>query len=144
MAEVNESVRRVVPVKFVLGLFDNPYLTQPEVTAAVPEHPLVRQAAEESFVLLQNKSISQNPVLPIAPNAKIALTGPLAGNPNEMQGSWAAGRKASDVITLKAALQQRRPLAVPRSEIPLHLPLHRRPKRNAIPSNKPLPNQSRS
>src|ERR1700722_7516939 len=60
MATVDESVRRVLRVKFALGLFDHPYPEQPEVTAAVPEHrPLVRQAAEESFVLLQNKAVGQ-------------------------------------------------------------------------------------
>jgi beta-glucosidase len=104
MAMVDESVRRVLRVKFALGLFDNPYPTQPEVTAAVPEHrPLVRQAAEESLVLLQNKSNT----LPLAPNTKIALIGPLADNPNEMQGSWAGGRRSTDVITLKTALEER-------------------------------------
>jgi len=104
MAMVDESVRRVLRVKFALGLFDNPYPTQPEVTAAVPEHrPLVRQAAEESLVLLQNKSNT----LPLAPNTKIALIGPLADNTNEMQGSWAGGRRSTDVITLKTALEER-------------------------------------
>jgi beta-glucosidase len=104
MATVDESVRRVLRVKFALGLFDNPYPTQSEVTAAVAEHrPLVRQAAEESLVLLENKSNT----LPLAPNAKIALIGPLADNPNEMQGSWAAGRRTTDVITLKSALEER-------------------------------------
>ena len=103
MAMVDESVRRVLRVKFALGLFENPYPTQPEVTAAVPEHRLlVRQAAEESFVLLQNKSNT----LPLAPNTKIALIGPLADNPNEMQGSWAGGRRTTDVITLKTALEE--------------------------------------
>jgi beta-glucosidase len=104
MATVDESVRRVLRIKFALGLFEHPYPTQPEVTAAVPEHrSLVRQAAEESLVLLENKSNT----LPLAPNAKIALIGPLADNPNEMQGSWAAGRRTTDVITLKAALEER-------------------------------------
>jgi beta-glucosidase len=104
MATVDESVRRVLRVKFALGLFETPYPTQPEVTVAVPEHrPLVRQAAEESFVLLQNKSNT----LPLAPSTKIALIGPLADNPNEMQGSWAGGRRTTDVITLKTALEER-------------------------------------
>ena len=104
MATVDESVRRVLRVKFALGLFETPYPTQPEVTAAVPEHrPLVRQAAEESLVLLQNKSNT----LPLGPNPKIALIGPLADNPNEMQGSWAGGRRTTDVITLKTALEER-------------------------------------
>lgn len=103
MASVDEAVRRVLRVKFALGLFSNPYPTQPEVTAAVPEHrPLVRKAAEESFVLLQNRG----PLLPLAAGAKIALIGPLAGNPNEMQGAWGGANKASDAVTLKAAFEE--------------------------------------
>src|SRR5260370_17434 len=44
-AAIDESVRRVLRVKFALGLFTNPFPTKPEVTAAVPEHrPLVRHA----------------------------------------------------------------------------------------------------
>jgi beta-glucosidase len=108
MAEIDESVRRVLRVKFALGLFDNPYPTQPEVISAVPEHrPLVRQAAEESFVLLQNKVVIERPVLPLAPSVKLALIGPLADNPYEMQGSWGGAHRASDVVTLKAALEAR-------------------------------------
>ena len=95
MATVDESVRRVLRVKFALGLFDHPYPTQPEVTAAVPEHrPLVRQAAEESFVLLQNKAGAQGPVLPLSAGVKLALIGPLADNANEMLGSWGGARKS--------------------------------------------------
>jgi beta-glucosidase len=108
MATVDESVRRVLRVKFALGLFDHPYPAQPEVTSAVPEHrPLVRQAAEESFVLLQNDAVAQNPLLPLTPGTKLALIGPLADASNEMQGAWGGAHRAADVITLKAALEQR-------------------------------------
>jgi beta-glucosidase len=108
MATVDEAVRRVLRVKFALGLFDNPYPTEPEVTTAVPEHrPLVRQAAEESFVLLQNKLVANAPVLPLSPSTKIALIGPLGDSPNEMQGAWGGAHRASDVVTLKAALEER-------------------------------------
>jgi beta-glucosidase len=108
IAAVDEAVRRVLRVKFALGLFDNPYPERPEVIAAVPEHrPLVRQAAEESFVLLQNKPVAGAPVLPLSSRTKIALIGPLADNPNEMQGAWGGARRTSDVITLKMALEER-------------------------------------
>jgi len=108
MATVDESVRRVLRVKFALGLFEHPYPDQPEVTAAVPEHrPLVRQAAEESFVLLQNKAGAQGPVLPLQAGVKLALLGPLADSANEMQGAWGGAHKAADVVTLKTALEER-------------------------------------
>ena len=77
MAAVDESVRRVLRVKFALGLFDHPYPDRPEVTAAVPEHrPLVRQAAEESFVLLQNKAGAQGPILPLSRRREVGAHRP--------------------------------------------------------------------
>ena len=55
---MDEAVRRVLRVKFALGLFEHPYAEGKEVTSAVPEHrPLVRKAAEEAIVLLQNKAL---------------------------------------------------------------------------------------
>ena len=62
MSVVDEAVRRVLRVKFALGLFEQSLSNNAEVTAAVPAHrPLVREAAEESFVLLQNKSTAAAP-----------------------------------------------------------------------------------
>lgn len=107
---VDEAVRRVLRVKFALGLFEHPYARGTEVTTAVPEHrPLVRQAAEESLVLLQNKSLSDGQaLLPLSHQPKkIALIGPLADDPNEMQGAWGGGARLPDVVTLKDALQAR-------------------------------------
>jgi beta-glucosidase len=105
---VDEAVRRVLRVKFALGLFEHPFPSAPEVTAAVPEHrPMVRQAAEESFVLLQNNNVAGKPLLPLAPRTNIALIGPLADNQNEMQGAWGGAHRAPDVITLERALEER-------------------------------------
>jgi beta-glucosidase len=110
IAVVDESVRRVLRVKFALGLFEHPYAEEPEVTSAVDEHrPLVRQAAEESLVLLQNKPAANGaPVLPLAKNGKtIALIGPLADDGAEMVGAWNGGGRQKDVVTLKSALEAR-------------------------------------
>ncbi len=108
MAAVDEAVRRVLRVKYALGLFDAPYPARPEVTAAVAEHRLlVRRAAEESFVLLKNSGAAGTPVLPLKPGVKLALIGPLADNANEMQGAWGGARRSADVITLKSALEAR-------------------------------------
>lgn len=109
IATVNEAVRRVLRVKFALGLFKHPYARGTEVTHAVAAHrPLVRRAAEESFVLLKNGGHGTAPVLPLSPNVKkIALIGPLADNASEMQGAWGGAQHQSDVITLRAGLQAR-------------------------------------
>jgi len=110
MAVVDEAVRRVLRVKFALGLFEHPYTEGTEVTAAVTEHrPLVRKAAEESFVLLQNKSAADGSrILPLSRKVKsLALIGPLADNPAEMVGSSAGGGLLKEVVTVKDALEAR-------------------------------------
>ncbi|MGH9587158.1 MAG: glycoside hydrolase family 3 N-terminal domain-containing protein, partial [Acidobacteriaceae bacterium] len=108
MPVVNEAVRRVLRVKFALGLFDHPYARGTEVTAPVPAHrPLVRQAAEESFVLLQNKPVQGAPVLPLSSSVHtIALIGPLADSSGAMI-KGTADSTAAGVVTVKQALEQR-------------------------------------
>ncbi len=110
MSVVDEAVRRVLRVKFVTGLFEHPYAEGTEVTAAVPAHrSLVRKAAEESLVLLQNNTVASGaPVLPIAPSNKhIALIGPLADDAEEMVGAWGGAGNKQDIITIRQALQER-------------------------------------
>jgi beta-glucosidase len=110
---VDEAVRRVLRVKFALGLFDRPYAdeTQPPYAATPEKRALARKAAEETLVLLKNGA---NPVpyagkaLPIAKNTtSIALIGPLADSPIDMLGSWQAAGEPKDVVTLRTALQAR-------------------------------------
>jgi beta-glucosidase len=110
MAAIDESVRRVLRVKFALGLFDHPYAQGSEVTRAVPEHrPIVRQAAEESLVLLLNQPFAgSSPVLPLTRGPqKIALIGPLADNANEMINGWGDPNRNPDAVTVKDALEAR-------------------------------------
>ena len=110
MSVVDEAVRRVLRVKFAMGLFEHPYAEGTEVTSAVAEHrPLVKKAAEEAIVLLQNKPLeTASPLLPFAESVKkIALIGPLADNSGEMTGSWGGDRRDPDVVTVKDALEAR-------------------------------------
>ncbi len=101
---VNESVRRVLRVKFAYGLFDNPYRNcDPAIGKKVllsKEHrALARSIAEESIVLLKN----QNNLLPLDKSTKtIALIGPLAGleNRRELAGAWAWVKKPEDVVSV--------------------------------------------
>jgi len=109
---VDESVRRVLRVKFALGLFERPYADEAKEAGAMlrPESlSLARTAAERSFVLLKNAGFSGGaPVLPLSTEPRmIALIGPLADDPNDMLGSWAGQGRPEDVITLRTALTQR-------------------------------------
>lgn len=109
--QLDEAVRRVLRVKVALGLFEKPYTDESrEIHGALPAERLeaARTAAERSFVLLKNEAAGARPVLPLAKNLNtVALIGPLADDPGNMLGSWAARGRPEDVVTLKAALTQR-------------------------------------
>ncbi|MGA0586555.1 glycoside hydrolase family 3 N-terminal domain-containing protein [Dyella sp. KRB-257] len=109
MTTVDEAVRRVLRVKFALGLFEHPYARGTEVTRAVDAHrPLARRAAEESFVLLKNGGNGAAPVLPLSSAVKkLALIGPLADDASEMQGAWGGAQHLPDVVTLRSGLAAR-------------------------------------
>src|SRR5713226_6434145 len=109
---VDEAVRRVLRVKFALGLFEHPYADETREAGAMfqPESlTLARTAAERCFVLLKNAGFSSGaPVLPLSTELRmVALVGPLADDPKDMLGSWAGQGRPEDVITLRTALTQR-------------------------------------
>lgn len=82
---INESVRRILVLKYNLGLFDNPY---PE-KEAVKNFGLKRyrdialKSARESIVLLKN-----NDALPLPTNKKYLLLGPGVNCLSSLNGSW--------------------------------------------------------
>src|SRR3984893_6767764 len=89
-ARLDESVRRVLRLKFALGLFDHPYTDEVHEAAAMlrPEAiSLARTAAERSLVLLKNSPGPNNaPILPLSSDVhNIALIGPLADDPPNME-----------------------------------------------------------
>jgi len=110
-AAVDEAVRRILRVKFALGLFEHPYTDESKEAGAMLQKDsvrLARTAAEESFVLLKNAVTGTAPILPLSTDAKnIALIGPLANDKGSMLGSWAGLGRSQDVITLRAALSER-------------------------------------
>jgi beta-glucosidase len=110
-ANVDEAVRRVVRLKFALGLFGRPYADEAHEAEAMlrPESVLLaRTAAERSLVLLKNDPAPDVPILPLSGNVQdIALIGPLADDSANMLGSWAGLGRAEDAVSLRAALAKR-------------------------------------
>lgn len=117
-ARVNDAVRRILRMKFMLGLFENPYkfsdaerekrfiLSQEHLAAA-------RDVARKSMVLLRN----ENQVLPLARNLKnIAVIGPLADSKVDMLGNWSAAGDAKDCVTLLEGVRAKWPGAQVRYE----------------------------
>ena len=107
---VDEAVRRILRVKFALGLFDHPYTAEGPAYDATPERrAAARKVADETFVLLKNDPVEGvGTLLPLSAKVKkVALIGPLADNKKEMLGAWAVAGDPKYVITLRQALTER-------------------------------------
>ncbi|MCF2550482.1 glycoside hydrolase family 3 N-terminal domain-containing protein [Bacteroides caecigallinarum] len=86
MSRIDDAVRRILRLKYRLGLFDNPntdYNDYPKFGSK--EHAAIAlKAAEESEVLLKNK----NNILPLSKGKKILVTGPNANSMRCLNGGW--------------------------------------------------------
>jgi beta-glucosidase len=80
-ARIDQAVRRILTLKFQLGLFDHPYVDPAKADAAVTANrDLARRAADESITLLRNERHGGTPTLPLPTTLhKIVVTGPSAG-----------------------------------------------------------------
>ncbi len=96
---VDEAVRRVLRVKLIKGLFDNPYCETKEID--YEKHRAdAREMAAESAVLLKN-----NGVLPIDKSAKIGLIGPFIYERRSLLGSWMLDGKAEETPNMYEAMK---------------------------------------
>lgn len=86
MTRIDDAVRRILRVKYELGLFDDPMLGQnAKANFGKPEYAEVSlEAARESLVLLKN----ENGVLPLSKNRKILVTGPTADSHISLNNGW--------------------------------------------------------
>lgn len=97
VALVDESVRRVLRLKFSLGLFERPYVDEAlagQLLLREDFRALALTVAQSSAVLLKNA----HELLPLTPGQqRIALIGPLADNRADLLGAWAISGQADDV-----------------------------------------------
>jgi beta-glucosidase len=112
MSRIDDAVRRILTLKFELGLFETPvtnYKDYPQFgSKAFEESAYV--AASESITLLKNS----NGVLPLKKGAKLLVTGPNANSMRSLNGGWSyswQGEKVSEFgekyNTILEALQQK-------------------------------------
>ena len=95
---LNQAVRRVLRLKFEMGLFEHPYVDEKTAGKLVNNTEAVaaaRQAAQESITLLKNDGI-----LPLSKNLKVAVIGPNADNVYNMLGDYTAPQPDGKVITV--------------------------------------------
>ena len=108
VATIDESVRRVLRIKFRLGLFSDPYRgTSVERENRMLRHPshiaAARTIARSSIVLLKN----ENSLLPLSLKAgAIAVIGPLAQNKRDPVGTWPGPTDTNNVVTVLEGIQE--------------------------------------
>jgi len=107
-AEIDSAVKRILRIKYDLGLFADPYrycsvtreknsvMTQANLDAA-------RDAARKSCVLLKN----DKSILPLKNETSIALIGPLANDNVDMIGSWSAAGDGKKAVSLLDGIKAR-------------------------------------
>jgi beta-glucosidase len=88
-AQIDTAARRILEVKFKLGLFDDPFLRcnaerEKQVLCAPENLAAAYRMACESCVLLKNSGQT----LPLKTGANIAVIGPLADSKRDLLGSW--------------------------------------------------------
>ncbi|MEA1071810.1 beta-glucosidase BglX [Sphingomonas sp. LY160] len=118
MARVDQSVRRVLAMKAMLGLFDDPFRRIDEkrekARSRTPRSLLLaREAGRKSIVMLKNDGA----LLPLPKAGKrIALIGPFAAGQHDLNGPWCVygdNKQAVDLATgVRAALRDSGSLVV--------------------------------
>jgi len=99
---VDDAVRRILNLKYDLGLFKNPYTAKSNGLLSEKALDIAKKAVVQSTVLLQNN----NKLLPLSKDIeKIAVIGPLADAPYEQMGTWVFDGKEENSITPLVALK---------------------------------------
>jgi len=116
VARIDESVRRILKLKYALGLFKNagPDPAMLQQVGSAQSLGVSRQAAEEAVTLLKN----DHGILPLAKTARVLVTGPGATSLVDQYGSWTFTWQGTDtamypknVPTLLDAIRKRAPNA---------------------------------
>ena len=86
MSRINESVGRILHVKYELGLFDRPVGNPEDYPdfGSAKFKAVSRQAADESVTLLKNN----NNILPLKKTMRVLVTGPTANTMRSLDGGW--------------------------------------------------------
>lgn len=103
--QIDEAALRVLTMKYVAGLFDNPYVDPAKENCFYcTEHRAVsREAGKKSIVLLEN-----NGILPLKPHniQRLAVIGPLADDKRNVLGPWHGLPEEEQTVTILDGLKE--------------------------------------
>jgi len=83
---IDDAVRRILRMKYRLGLFDRPYWSRNEYPdfGSKAHEAAAKAAADESITLLKN----EDNILPLKKGARLLVTGPNANSMRTLNGGW--------------------------------------------------------
>lgn len=105
---LDEAVRRMVRLKYRLGLFQNPYrvggAAQVQAVTLLPENrAAAREVARESIVLLKN----DRNMLPLSKNVRtLAVIGALAADSGAVIGNWSGLGRGEDGVSVLTGIRR--------------------------------------
>lgn len=103
--KIDESVARILRLKFQLGLFEHPYTPAYEDSKRIllsEYKDAAARMAQESMVLLKN----ENSLLPLKKGMTMAVIGPMAKDKENLLGSWKAHGRVNDVESIYEGLKK--------------------------------------
>ena len=106
--EIDVAVKRILKMKFEMGLFEHPYVDAAQAKQLVRSDnnkAVALQVAREVITLLKN----QNHVLPLSKNKKVLVCGPNADNVYNMLGDYTAPQEDGNVKTILAGIRSKLP-----------------------------------
>ncbi|HET6889786.1 MAG TPA: glycoside hydrolase family 3 N-terminal domain-containing protein, partial [Pyrinomonadaceae bacterium] len=107
ISTIDEAVRRILRIKFRLGLFAKPYADEALERSVVFSKANIagaRELAARSLVLLKN----ENETLPIKKSiGTVAVVGPLADDQVAVLGSWTGDGQPKDAVSLLAGIKEK-------------------------------------
>ncbi|ADE83756.1 beta-glucosidase [Xylanibacter ruminicola] len=107
-AEIDVAVKRILKMKFEMGLFEHPYVDAAQAKQLVRSDnnkAVALQVAREIITLLKN----QNHVLPLSKTQKVLVCGPNADNVYNMLGDYTAPQEEGNVKTILAGIRSKLP-----------------------------------
>ena len=107
-AEIDVAVKRILKMKFEMGLFEHPYVDAAlakQLVRSDNNKAVALQVAREVITLLKN----QNHVLPLSKNKKVLVCGPNADNMYNMLGDYTAPQEDGNVKTILAGIRSKLP-----------------------------------
>ena len=105
LKELDDAVKRILKLKFELGLFESPYIDEKKTGKKVRNkagEKIALDMAREGIVLLKN----EDNILPLNENQNICLIGPNADNVYNQLGDYTAFQNRKNIVTIKDGMEK--------------------------------------